>query len=68
MGINLTALAVFRGAVGLGFGLQAITSNFISGLIILLDRSLAVGDYIELEDGRSRTIQALNMRSTSFTN
>tara|TARA_R110002049_G_scaffold124479_1_gene279913 strand:- start:693 stop:2111 length:1419 start_codon:yes stop_codon:yes gene_type:complete len=66
MGINLTALAVFGGAVGvgLGFGLQAIASNFISGLIILMDRSLTVGDYIELEDGRSGTIRALNMRST----
>ncbi len=66
MGINLTALAVFGGAlgVGLGFGLQAIASNFISGLIILLDRSLTVGDYVELEDGRAGTIRALNMRST----
>ena len=44
MGINLTALAVFGGAVGvgLGFGLQAIASNFISGLIILLDRSISI--------------------------
>ena len=66
MGINLTALAVFGGAlgVGLGFGLQAIASNFISGLIILLDRSLTVGDYVELEDGRAGTIRELNMRST----
>ncbi len=66
MGISLTALAVFGGAlgVGLGFGLQAIASNFISGIIILLDRSLTVGDFIELEDGRSGTIRALNMRST----
>jgi len=66
MGINLTALAVFGGAVGvgLGFGLQAIASNFISGLIILLDRSLTVGDYVELEDGRAGTIRQLNMRST----
>jgi small-conductance mechanosensitive channel len=66
MGISLTTLAVFGGAlgVGLGFGLQAIASNFISGLIILLDRSLTVGDYVELEDGRGGTIRALNMRST----
>ena len=66
MGINLTTLAVFGGAlgVGLGFGLQAIASNFISGLIILLDRSLTVGDYIELEDGKGGTIRELNMRST----
>ena len=66
MGISLTALAVFGGAlgVGLGFGLQAIASNFISGMILLLDRSLTVGDYIELEDGRGGVISALNMRST----
>ncbi len=68
MGINLTALAVFGGAlgVGLGFGLQAIASNFISGIIILLDRSITVGDYIELEDGRSGRIRQLNMRSTTL--
>ncbi len=66
MGINITALAVFGGAlgVGLGFGLQAIASNFISGIILLLDRSLSVGDYIELADGRKGTIRELNMRST----
>lgn len=66
MGVNLTALAVFGGAlgVGLGFGLQSIASNFISGIIILLDRSVSVGDYIELEDGRTGTIRELNMRST----
>jgi small-conductance mechanosensitive channel len=65
MGINLTALAVFGGAlgVGLGFGLQSIASNFISGIIILLDRSITVGDYIQLEDGRAGKIRALNMRS-----
>ncbi len=64
MGINLTALAVFGGAlgVGLGFGLQQIAANFISGIIILLDRSLAIGDHVELEDGRSGTLRELNMR------
>lgn len=68
MGINLTTLAVFGGAlgVGLGFGLQAIASNFISGLILLLDRSLVIGDYIELEDGRAGTIRALNMRCATL--
>lgn len=66
MGIDLTALAVFGGAlgVGLGFGLQAIASNFISGVIILLDRSLTVGDYVELEGGKAGTIREMNMRST----
>ncbi len=64
MGINLTALAVFGGAlgVGLGFGLQQIASNFISGIIILLDRSITIGDFIQLEDGRSGTLRELNMR------
>ena len=68
MGINLTALAVFGGAlgVGLGFGLQSIASNFISGIILLLDRSLSIGDFVELDDGRSGTVRELNMRSTTL--
>ncbi len=67
-GISLTTLAVFGGAlgVGLGFGLQQIAANFISGMIILLDRSITIGDYVELEDGRTGTITALNMRSSTL--
>ena len=67
-GIDLTALVVFGGAigVGLGFGLQQIASNFISGIIILLDRSLTIGDYIELEDGRAGTLRELSMRSATL--
>lgn len=65
IGVNLTTLAVFGGAlgVGLGFGLQAIASNFISGIIILLDRSVKVGDYIELDDNAQGFIRQLSMRS-----
>jgi small-conductance mechanosensitive channel len=68
MGINLTALAVFGGAigVGIGLGLQAIASNFISGFIILLDRSVSIGDYIELEDGSKGTVRELSMRATTL--
>ena len=64
VGINLTALAVFGGAlgIGLGFGLQQIASNFISGIIILLDRSITPGDFVELEDGRGGWLRELNMR------
>jgi small-conductance mechanosensitive channel len=68
MGIDLTALAVFGGAlgVGLGFGLQQIASNFISGIIILLDRTITIGDFIELEDGRTGTLRELTMRSATL--
>ncbi len=51
VGINLTVLSVFGGAlgVGLGFGLQKIASNYVSGFIILFDRSLEIGDMIEVD-------------------
>lgn len=68
MGINLTALAVFGGAlgIGLGFGLQKIAANFISGIIILFDRSITPGDYIRFDDGRAGTLRELNMRSATL--
>jgi len=52
MGIDLTALTVFGGAlgVGLGFGLQRIASNFISGFILIFDRSIRPGDVISIGD------------------
>ncbi len=52
VGIDLTALALFSGAigVGIGFGLQKVVSNLISGVILLLDKSIKPGDVIELED------------------
>ncbi len=64
MGVNLTALTVFGGAfgIGLGLGLQRIAANFISGIIILLDRSIRIGDFIELGSGSAGHIRELNMR------
>ncbi|MDB5812873.1 MAG: mechanosensitive ion channel protein MscS [Betaproteobacteria bacterium] len=51
VGIDLTALSVFGGAlgVGLGFGLQKVASNYISGFIILLDRSVTIGDLVTID-------------------
>ncbi|MDF2365841.1 mechanosensitive ion channel domain-containing protein [Sneathiella sp.] len=61
-GINITAFAVFSGAlgVGIGFGLQKIVSNLISGIILLLDRSIKPGDVIEVGQtyGRVNTMGA----------
>jgi small-conductance mechanosensitive channel len=50
VGIDMTALSVFTGAlgVGLGFGLQKIASNYVSGFIILLDRSIRIGNIVQV--------------------
>jgi small-conductance mechanosensitive channel len=52
VGVNLTTLTIFSGAIGLGigFGLQKVVSNFISGIIILLDKSIKPGDTITVGD------------------
>jgi small-conductance mechanosensitive channel len=66
VGIDLTAFAVFSGAigVGIGFGLQKTVSNFISGISLLLDRSIKPGDVISLGDSFG-WISQLNTRYTS---
>lgn len=66
MGIDLTALAVFGGAVGvgLGFGLQKITSNFISGLILLVEKTVEVSDVVELENGIYGHVREIGARYT----
>lgn len=66
IGIDLTALTVFSGAlgVGIGIGLQKITSNFLSGIILLFEKSLEVDDYIEFEDGTFGYIRHINTRYT----
>ncbi|HGG05663.1 MAG TPA: mechanosensitive ion channel [Aliiroseovarius sp.] len=65
MGISLTSLAVLGGAigVGLGFGLQKIASNFISGVILLLEGQATVGDYVELDGGEAGTIVKMGARA-----
>lgn len=66
MGLDLSALALIGGAVGvgLGFGLQKIASNFISGIILLLEGQATVGDFVELDGGESGTIKKLGARAT----
>ncbi|MBZ8117692.1 mechanosensitive ion channel [Roseovarius sp. LXJ103] len=65
MGISLTSLAVLGGAigVGLGFGLQKIAANFISGVILLLEGEATVGDYVELDGGEAGTIVRTTARA-----
>ncbi|WP_233802983.1 mechanosensitive ion channel family protein [Paraburkholderia sp. HP33-1] len=59
VGIDITVLGVFGGAlgVGLGFGMQKIASNYVSGFIILLDRSLRIGDTINVSGLQGRVTQ-----------
>ena len=66
VGIDLTTLTVFSGAVGigLGFGLQKIASNFISGLILLMEKSIEEGDLIELADGTFGFVRRASARYT----
>ncbi|GAB3241947.1 mechanosensitive ion channel family protein [Chitinimonas naiadis] len=63
VGIDLTVLSVFGGAlgVGLGFGLQKIASNYVSGFIILLDGSIRIGDVVII-DGRQGTVSSITSR------
>ncbi|GAB1361005.1 hypothetical protein MASR1M32_02410 [Rhodobacter sp.] len=65
MGIDLTAVAVLGGAigVGVGLGLQQIAANFVSGIILLLEGQTTVGDYVELDGGESGTILKMTARA-----
>ena len=70
LGLNLTSLAVFAGAIGigLGLGLQGIVKEFVSGLVLISDRAVHIGDYIEMPDGTRGIVQEIGPRSTRIRN
>ena len=69
VGLDLTTLTVFSGAVGIGvgFGLQSVFSNLVAGIIMLFERSVKVGDFVEIEGGTTGEVREINIRSTLIT-
>lgn len=69
VGIDLSSLTILVGAlsVGIGFGLQNIVSNFISGIILIFEKSIQVGNIIEISTGLRGKLTQINMRSSVIT-
>ncbi|WP_068469578.1 mechanosensitive ion channel family protein [Candidatus Protochlamydia phocaeensis] len=68
IGFDFSTLALLAGAlgIGLGFGMQAIFNNFFSGIILLFENQLQIGDFVELEGGVKGEIQDINFRTTQL--
>jgi small-conductance mechanosensitive channel len=70
LGLDLSSLTLFAGAlgVGLGFGMQGIVKEFISGLVLLFDKLIRIGDYIELQTGERGIVAEIGPRATRIRN
>lgn len=66
IGFNVGQLGIIFGAlsVGVGFGLQTIANNFISGIILLTEQPIQVGDYVELQEGTTGEVKKISIRAT----
>lgn len=70
LGINLSSIAVFAGGlgIGLGLGLQGVVKEFVSGLVLIFDRAIHIGDYVEMQDGTRGVVQEIGPRATRVRN
>ena len=68
MGLDLSSLTLIAGAlsVGIGFGLQNIVANFISGIILLFEKSIKIGDFLEINDKLRGRVVDIHMRSITI--
>jgi small-conductance mechanosensitive channel len=68
LGIDLTSLSLIAGAlsIGIGFGLQTVVSNLIAGIIIMFERTIRIGDIIEIDNSVSGIVTDMRIRSTTI--
>jgi small-conductance mechanosensitive channel len=68
LGIDMSSLSLIAGAlsIGIGFGLQTVVSNLIAGIIIMFERSIRIGDIIEVNDTLMGTVTDMRIRSTTI--